>query len=259
MVLLMAGAATWVPCQELPAPRTLMEAQQDIDYADLLNAAQLTAEQLDALLKAQGTIQAETVLGPDEATALAEVRQGILRGLSREQAMGALGERGQAVGQAQMRLQQLLQASSKQLSDLLTEEQKSAIAWAGTPARALEGVLENVGNARKAPDAQWQQFRTQMVQGISQLSSQVDPAGKASPEQIGALLDAAHGMDDATFEAKRATLPREWAQTTMPTIVGRLSNPQFREQQVGMVMQRLLTYERGSLLVQAKQDALVAR
>ncbi len=258
-IALLVGATARVPCQGLPAPRTLIEAQQDIDYAELLNAARLTAEQLDALVKAQAAIQADTVLGPDEATALAEVRQGVLRGQSRDEAVRALGDRQQAVGQAQQHFEEALQVQSKTLSGQLIEDQRLALAWAATPARALEGVVTTVGVMRAMPDAQWQQFRTQAIGGIGQLSAQADPTAKVAPEQIGALLDAARAMDDKTLEAKRATLAKDWAQTIMPGIVARLSNPQFQEQQVSGVLRQFLTYERGQLLVQAKQEAMVAR
>jgi len=258
VVVLLAGAATSAPCQDLALPQTLLEAQRDIEYADLLNAAQLTTEQLDALLEAQSTMQAEAALGPDEAAALAEIRWSILRGLSREQAMAALGARQQVVGQAQQRLEQLLQTSATNLAKLLTPEQRSAIAWTGTPAHAFDGVVGNLGNWRAAPDAQWQQIRAQVSQMIAQMAAQADPTAKVTPEQVGALLDAARGLDDQAFEAKRATLPREWAQALMPGIIARLANPQFQEQQVGMVLRQLLTHERGQLLVQAKRDALGA-
>ena len=259
MIVLIVGASARLPGQDLPAPSTLVEAQQDTDYAELLNAARLTSEQLDALLQAQAAIQADTVLGPDEATALAEIRQGVLRGQSRDEALRALGDRQQAVGQAQQHFEQALQAQSKTLSGQLTEDQRLALARAATPVRALEGVVGSVSAMRALPDAQWQQVRTQMIGGIGQLSAQADPTAKASPEQIGALLDAARAMDDKTLEAKRATLLKEWAQTIMPGIVARLNDPQFQEQQVSGVLRQLLTYERGQLLVQAKQEAMVAR
>ena len=252
---LVIGAAVCASAQDLTPPKTLIEAQEDINYAELLNAARLTPEQLVELLSAQAVIETDGALGPNEAAALAEVRLGILRGLSSDEAVRALGDRQQIFGQAHTRFEQLLQAESKNITDNLTDEQRSAMAWTLTPARALDNVVAALGQARKAPDAQWQTIREQVTTGVSGLSSQIEPAAKATPDQIGALLDTARAMDDQTFAARRSALPREWAQTVLPTIVQRLANPQYRDQQVNGVVRQLITYRRGQLLVKAKQTA----
>jgi hypothetical protein len=179
-------------------------------------------------------------------------------GLSRDEAVRALGERQQALQQAQAGLEQAVQTWSGKLVGALTEDQKSALAWFSAPVRALDGVVAAVSNARRVPDAQWQQFRTQASAAVAGMSAQVDPTAHVTAEQIGALLDAARRMDDQTFEAKRATLPREWAQVVMPGVLARLGNPQLKQQQVAGAVRQLLTYEHGPLLVQAKREALAA-
>ena len=86
-----------------------------------------------------------------------------------------------------------------------------------------------------------------------------DPAAKATAEQVGGLFDAARAMDDQTFKARRAALPREWAQVVMPNILQRLADPASRDEQLAGVINRLLDYRRGEELVRAKQDALAER
>jgi hypothetical protein len=258
-IVLVVAAAARVPAQELPPPQTVMEAQEDLNYAELLNAAQFTPEQLDALLDIQAALEAGSVLGPDEAAALAEVRHGVLRGLTSEEAMRALGERAPVFGQAHARFGELVQAQSKALTGLLTEDQKTALAWAATPARGLANVVDNVGQARAVPDAQWQQVRTDMVQALVGMSTVIDPAAKVTAEQIGALLDGVRAMDDETLKARRASIAKEWAQTLMPSILQRLTDPKSRDQQIDGVIHQILTYRRGQQLVRAKQEAMVAR
>jgi hypothetical protein len=255
VLALVIGTAVCASAQDLAPPATLNEAQDDMNYAELLNAARLTPEQLVELLSAQTVIATDGALRPDEAAALAEVRLGVLRGLSAEEASRALGDRQQIAGQARQRFEQLVQAESRNVMDSLTDEQRSAMAWAGTPARALDNVVAVVSQTRKAPGEQWQMIRGQLTAGVSGLSSQTDPAAKVTPDQIVALLDAAHAMDDQTFAARQSALPREWAQTILPSIVQRLANQQLRDQQVNSVVRQLITYRRGQLLVKAKQKA----
>jgi len=257
-VALVAAAAPFGP-EELAPPQTLMEYQEDVNYAELLNAAQFTTEQLDALLAIQADLRAASLLPPDEAAALAEVRQGFLRGLTSGEALKEVGERAAVVAQVNTRMAELRQAQSTALMGLLTEDQKSALAWAATPAPAVTVIVDSVGQLRGVPEAQWQQMKPGLVQALTGMSNQVDPTAKATAEQVGALYDAARAMDDQTFKARRAALPREWAQVLMPSILQRLADPASRDQMLAGPINRLLDYRRGEELVRAKQIALAER
>jgi hypothetical protein len=257
-IALVVAAAPSGP-EELAPPETLMEYQEDANYAELLNAAQFTTEQLDALLAAQTDLKATSLLAPDEAAALAEVRQGILRGLTSGEALTGLGERAPLFRQVNARMAELRQTQSKALMGLLTEDQKSSLAWAATWGRAVTTFVDSVRQLRGVPDAQWQQMKPQLVQSLTRMSNQIDPAAKATAEQVGALFDAARAMDDQTFKARRAALPKEWAQVVMPNILQRLADPASRDEQLAGVINQLLDYRRGEEVVRAKQDALAER
>jgi hypothetical protein len=245
--------------QELPEPQQFQQAIDNIEYAELLNAMQLTSKQLDEILRIRAALEAEAAIGPDLASALTRVLAAVLVGMSREQAQQALGEQQQLVQQAQQRVEQSRQRSIDELQKLLTDQQMDALVWFNSPARALDGAINAVAQARNAEDAQWNQFRTQVSQALSQMSSQVSPEGGASVETIGGLLDQVRAMDDATFEAKRATLAREWLPTLMPNMAQMLQNPQFRQERLRQACERLITYERGSVLIEAKRDAMTTQ
>jgi len=255
VLALVIGAAMCASAQDLTPPKTLDEAQQDNNYAELLNAVRLTPEQLVELLGAQTVIETDGALRPDEAAALAEVRLGILRGLSSLEAIRALGDRQQIFGQAQTRFEQLVQAEVKNVMEYLTDEQRSAMAWRASPARALDNMVAAVGQGRKVSEEQWRAMREQLTTAFGGLTSQLEPAAKVTPDQISALLDTARAMDDQTFAARQSALPREWAQTILPTTIQRLANQEYRDQQVKGLVRQLITYRRGQLLIQAKQKA----
>ena len=200
--------------------------------------------------------EAEAAIVPELASALTRMLAAVLVGMSRDQAQQALGEQQQLVQQAQQRVEQSRQRSIDELQKLLTDQQKDALVWFNSPARALDGAVNAVAQARGAQDAQWSQFRTQVSQALSRMSSQVNPEGGASVETISGLLDQVRAMDDATFEAKRATLAGEWLPTLMPNMAQMLQNPQFRQERLRQACERLITYERGSVLIQAKRDAM---
>ncbi len=242
--------------QELPEPQQFQRAMDNIEYAELLNAAGFTPEQLDETLRIRAALEAEAVIGPGLARELTKMLAAVLTGMSADQAQQALGEQQQLVQQARQRMQQAQQRSIDELQALLTDPQRDALVWFNSPARALDGAINAVAQARNAEDAQWNQFRTQASQALSRMSSQADPGGGASVETVGGLLDQARAMDDATFEEKRATLGQEWLQTLMPNVAQMLQNPQFRQERLRGGCVRLITYERGSVLIQAKRDAI---
>jgi hypothetical protein len=237
--------------QNLPEPQQLRAAQDDIGYAELLNAAAFTDEQLGALQEVQAQLEAAGLVGPDLATVLTKVLAGVLVGMSVPDAQAALGEQQQVLQQAQQRWQQALQQATDQLQKLLTDEQKDALIWFGSPAHALDGVVDAVSQMRGLPEAQWTQVRPQITQALSQMS----PGGGATPEKIGELLDQVRAMDEATFEAQRGTLAQTWLPTLLPNVAQMLQTPQFRQQQLTQVCQRLLAYERGATIVGAKREA----
>jgi hypothetical protein len=241
--------------QEVAEPPLLQEALDDIGYADLLNAAQLAAEQLGALHDLQIQLRANALVGPEVAQVLAQLLTAVLSGTSLQEAHAALGQEMQPLQQAQQAWQESLQRYSGDLLGKLTAEQRDALVWFGSPAHALDGLVYMVTRARPAPDAQWQQMKQQVSQAMAPMLSQMDPQGGATPETVAQLLEAARALDEATFEAKRATLAREWLPKLMPTVAQRLADPQFQEQQLGQVAQRLVAYPRGAALVQAKLEA----
>lgn len=245
--------------QELPEPQQFQQAMEDVEYAELLNAAELRSEQLDEILRIRAALEAETAVGHELATALTKMLAAVLTGMSREQAQQALGDQQQLVQQAQQRVQESLERSIDELQELLTEQQRDALVWLNSPAHALDRTINAVAQARNAEDAQWNQFRTQVSQALSQMSSQVTPEGGASVETIGGLLDQVRAMDDATFEARRATLVQEWLQTLMPNVVQMLQTPQFRQERLRQACKRLTTYERGPTLIEAKRDVTDAQ
>jgi len=242
----------------LAEPEQLQAAQEDIAYAELLNAGHLTAQQLDALHGTQARLQADGLVGPDLATALTKVLEAVVGGMSVQQAQASLGPGQQVLQQAQQRWQQSLQQSTDELRNLLTDEQKDALVWFGSPAHALDGVVDAVSQARAAPDPQWNQFKTQLSQAVSQMLPQAAPGGAATPGKIGELLDQARALDDATFKAKQASLAQAWLPTLMPNVAQMLKDPQFRQQQLAQVCQRLVAYGRAQTIVEAKRNAPAA-
>ena len=251
LVVVVGGAVG----QQLPEPVHLQQAMDDIHYAELLTAAELTPEQLDELLRIQAALETEAVVAGDLAGALTKVLAAVLMGVSMQQAQEALGQQQQLIQQAQQRMQQSLQRSKEELQNSLTDEQKGALVWLNSPGHALDGVVDAVAGARTAEDAQWNQFRTQASQAISQMTSQAGQEGGTPAEEIVGLLDQVRAMDDATFQAKQASLAQEWLPTLLPNVAQMLQNPQFRQQQLAQACERLITYERGNLLAQAKRDA----
>jgi len=245
--------------QELPEPRQLQEALDDVGYAELLKAAQLTDDQLSALHDLQLRLGMDAAVTPDLAAVLTKLLAAVLSGMSPQEAQAALGDQQQVLQQAQQRWQQSLKSCSDDLLKQLSAEQQEALVWFGSPAHALDGAVGAVAQARGAPDAQWNQFRQEASRAISDMASQASPGAGATPEQIVQLLDAARALDDATFEAQRPTLAHQWLPTVMPAISQRLQDPQFRQQQLAQVCQHLLAYPRGPALVQAKQEAAPAQ
>ena len=67
LMVVVATTSYAVCAQGLEAPETLSQGQDDINYGRLLNAVQLTKDQLLALLEMQVTWQAENALTPDIA------------------------------------------------------------------------------------------------------------------------------------------------------------------------------------------------
>jgi hypothetical protein len=241
--------------QRLPEPQQLREAQDDISYAELLNAAWFTDQQLDALAEIQSRLQADGMVGPDLATALTKVLAAVLSGMSVQEAQEALGEQQQVLQQAQQRWQQSLQQGTDELQKLLTDDQANALVWFGSPAHALDGIVGVVSRTRGVPDAQWNQIKPQITQALSQMTAQTGPGGGTTPQKIGELLDQARAMDDAAFEANQGTLAQTWLPTLMPNVAQMLQTPQFRQQQLSQVCQRLIAYERGAAILAARREA----
>ena len=256
LALIVAFAATAVWAQGPDDPETIPQAMEDLGYAELLNAAQLTAEQLGALLETQILWEAETALAPELATDLAEVRDGVLKGMSMGEAFNALGERQQAVHQAQARLEQTLQRLAGELGDSLTDEQGIALARFMSPARALDGVVNTLAQTRAMPEEQWEQFKASMVEALSRLASQIQPGAANVRETVGALLDAARTMEDADFDARRPKLADEWLQALAPSLLQQLQSKEARAQRLAQTSRHLITYPRGAGLVEAKLAAL---
>jgi len=239
---------------EMAPPLHLTEAAEDIDYAELLNQADLTEEQLTGLHGMQLMLQMETQLDPEASAVFAELRAMILAGKSQQEAMEALGPKGQLAQQVRQRYEQSLQARMGEFQALLTPEQRAKLARANSPARGLEGVVHAIGQTRQAPDEQWAEFKPHMVQMILQLSSHADPEAKVTAETIAGMLDKARALDDEQFAAQRDSLPGEWAKTVMPNMLKRLDNEQFQAEQVQQIGRRLLSYPRGHFLVQTKLE-----
>jgi hypothetical protein len=244
--------------QELPEPQQLRAAQDDIGYAELLNAAGFTTEQLGGLQDIQTRFEAEGLVPPDVAAVLTKVLAAVLSGMSMQQAHASLGEQQQVLQQAQQRWGQSLQQGTDELQKLLTEEQKDALVWFSSPAHALDNVVEMASGARGIPEAQWGPRRGQFGMAVSQMLSQMSPGGGVTPQQIETLLDQVRALDDATFEAQRATLAQTWLPTLMPNVAQMLQDPPFRQRQLQQVCQRLIAYERGAQLVAAKAEATAA-
>lgn len=242
--------------QDLPKAEYLTDAMDDLQFVELLCEAQFGQQHLGALLGLQVAFDSEAVIGPDLAASLVEVREQVLRGMSRQEAYQALGPRAQALQQAQARLEQFVQRSCAQLGETLSDEQRETLVWVRSPARGLQEVVATVAQVRGAPDAQWQQFRGQAAQGLSQLASHADPGAATSPDAVGALLDEIRALDEAQFEARRPTLAWDWAQAIMPNLAQRLQDPEHQKAQLGGILRHLITYRNGRELVQARMDAL---
>ena len=252
--ILAGGSALAQPAQD---SATLPQLMADLEYVQLLNAAQLTSDQLGALLDAQLTWQAEVMPAGDVAAALAEVRQGVLGGATADQAINALGPRQQAVRTAQQRLAESEAALAGQLAAGLTAEQRAALAWNTSPARHLQVAADVVGMTRAVPDQQWEQMRPGITQSIGMVCLQADPGGGATPEGIAALLDEARAMSDQQFATAQPGLARRWAAALMPNLLRQLEDPAAQAQRLDGACRQLLTSERGPELVEAKLDALI--
>jgi len=249
---LVGGFAWGQPTQDTV---TLPQFMEDLDYLQFLNAAQLTSEQLQTLLDLQLAWQAELVPTADVAAALDEVRKRVLAGATADQAINALGPRQQAVQAAQQRLQESQGTLTTQLAESLTDEQRAALVWATSPAHYLQNVVDALTGARAVPDEMWTQMRTGLTQGIGTLIMQADPGAGVTPEGIGALLDGARGMSNEEFAAAAPGLARAWAAKLMPNLLRQLEDPVAQQERVKGACQRLLTFERGPELVEARLDA----
>ena len=137
MAVATSGGGWGQPAQDY---ESLKDATDDIWYAELLHAAQLTAEQLEALSGMQVTWQAETALTPDVAAALAEVRDLVLAGTPPQEAYKALGERQQEVQRAQGALEEAARQLISELAGLLTKEQANALAWVSSRPTTSTGL-----------------------------------------------------------------------------------------------------------------------
>jgi len=250
-------AVVGVGCaQGLVPPQQLTEVADDLAYVELLNAAELNADQISALLRMQLLLQVETMLAPDVSAAFSELRGWMIGGASQQEAMEALGPMAQLVQQAQARYGQMIQERVTELQGTLTEAQRAALAWHESPAQHLENAAGMVAHGRQMPDDQWAQMKPQIAQMIAQLVGQAEGGEAASPDAVAKLLEAARSMKDADFDQKRASLGKDWAAAVMPNTVKRIQDPAFQEQQAGQVCQRLISYARGHLLVQAKMDTM---
>ena len=143
--------------QELEPPQQLTEVGDDLAYVELLNSADLNADQLSTLLRAQLLLLVETTLTPDVAAAFAELRALMLGGATQQAAMEALGPKAQPLQQIQARYQELVQARADEMQKTLTTEQRAALAWHGSPTIHMENAANMVTQARQMPDDQWAQ------------------------------------------------------------------------------------------------------
>ncbi|MFQ6132523.1 MAG: hypothetical protein ACE5R4_10840 [Armatimonadota bacterium] len=255
LITVMVGASLSQPA---PEPEYLGQAMDDLNYAQLLSGAQLTPDQLEALLGMQATWQGEATLTPEVAAALLEVRTLVLEGMSVEEAFQSLGDDQRAVRDAQLRLEQALQTLSEQFATLLTDEQRSALVWLSSPPHALDNVVRTVERTRAVPDEQWAQFRAELMQNVARHCAQADPAAGTTPEDVAALLDGARAMSDADFRAQRATLAGQWAAVLLPNFMQRLQDEDFRRDRLAAVARHLISYPRGYAIVEAKLAALQA-
>ncbi|MGQ9731473.1 MAG: hypothetical protein ACUVX8_09405, partial [Candidatus Zipacnadales bacterium] len=193
VVLVFAGEGS---AQEVPAPENLRQAMDDIEFAELLNSAQLTPDQLDALLELRSRLQIESAIEGELLTVLTKMMVAVLSGMTRQATLQALGpQQQQLLAQAQQRLQQSQEQAINHLRDLLSPEQQDTLIWRTSPARALDGAVDAVSQMRTAEPAQWNQFRQEAQKQLSQLSERMGGGAGASAEQIASLLDQARAMD----------------------------------------------------------------
>lgn len=236
-------------------PPLLTEFRDDIEYAELLNAAQLAQEQLEELHGMQGTYLDVAVLTPEAADAFDDLRSQILAGKTNAQAMATLGPMQQTVNGIQGNVQRTLQDLAVKFRDKLTEEQRVGMFLFNSPARALTGVAQGLSWARKAPDTQWQRFRTNMTEMLHRVCLQAGEKGTTTAT-IEGLLDAARTMDDAEFQTAKETLVKEWAELLMPGLVQRASDARIRDEQLVWMCTRLISYSRGESLVETKLESM---
>ena len=256
MAVATSGGGWGQPAQDY---ESLKDATDDIWYAELLHAAQFTAEQLEALSGMQAAWQAETALTADVAAALAEVRDLVLAGTPSQEAYQALGERRQEVQQAQGSLDETARQLISELAGFLGKEQANALAWVSSPAHNLDWVVSALPDARTWPEAGWDQFKAQAAANLSAACAQADPGADTSPEAVAALLAAVRAMDEAQFQAERATLAQKWAAALLPGVHRLLQDEQYRGQRVSDLCRHLITYARGQDLVEAKLEAVEAQ
>lgn len=70
-----------------------------------------------------------------------------------------------------------------------------------------EALVEGLDTIRESDPAEWESDRDDILDDVVTLSAGLDPAaGKTVAAQAKALLDRAHGLSDADFEAKKAEL-----------------------------------------------------
>jgi len=254
--LLMAAITAGAWAQAPEGEMTLPEAEGDLQYLELLNAAQLTPEQLASLLELQASWQEVATLSPEVTAVLQEVALSVLQGSTVDQALGALGDRQQIVRVAQNNLQQTRQTLAGQLVDLLdTEGQRTELIWFTSPARNLENVVRMLEQARQAPEQQWIQMREQTGQAIANMCAQVDPGAGSELEDVYLLLDDAHLATEADFALQSPTLAYEWASALMPNHLQQLEDEEYQRSRLTDICNQLITHVHGQALVEAKLDA----
>ncbi len=248
---LLLGFAS-IRAQEWDDRPSLDELNDDIEYAELLNAVRLTKKQLEQLHDLQTEHLDTAVLTPELAETLEGLRDGLLVGRPGQNIPRELRE---AAQKARGRMHRTLGDLSTRARNLLTEEQRTALFLFYSPVRALTGYARGLPQARKAPDEHWKRYRDETVKALSQACLQ---AGEKQPKGqiIGELLDMARAMPDAEFETARATLVSEWSELLMPKLAKQAKETKTRDARMTWACQRLIRYPRGQMLVEIKLEAM---
>ena len=231
----------------------LGDLMQNIEYANLLQRAKLTPDQLGSLAEAQTKWLDAAAVPPDMADAMQQVCLQVVAGASTEEAFRELGEFQQEVNKAQQRVREAERTLIEEVKDLLKPEQREALLLFHSPVRHLSGMVQTVKRMRKVPQA-WERFRPQAVRGLTQFASQ--PGGRAVPaEELGEWLDTVREMSDEEFAQAEPTLAKEWAEALAPEAMKRLQDPKHQEQRLRGLCRHLLTYPAGLDVVQAALEA----